>query len=69
MDREERFSSSLYEMSVSSASCSYEHWLPEQEGGHRNVAGADPGDPEILQRNMTKAIVGLEQLSHEGRQK
>lgn len=69
MEREERFSSSLYEMRVSSASCSCEHWLPEREAGHRNVAGADPGDPGILQKNTARAFVGLEQLSHEGRQK
>lgn len=32
-------------------------------------AGADPGDPEILQRNVTSQISGLEQLSCEGTQK
>jgi len=35
----------------------------------QRCSGADPGVPEIFQRNMTGGISGLDCLSGEGRQK
>lgn len=56
-------------MTVSSASCFSEHGLPGAGRWQQKHAGADPGDPEILQSNVTRQISGLEQLSCEEGQK